>query len=115
VGLVTRVCAIDIGKAGLVACVRVPHDTNPDRRVQEVREYPTVAGAPQADSPAARCDRYRRSLVREQTREKQRLEKMLEDAQIKLDSVNGHQHVYLDTTNPDGIMTGDNQPEGTKR
>ncbi|MCW3820888.1 IS110 family transposase, partial [Micromonospora sp. DR5-3] len=31
--------------------------------------------------------RYRRSLVREQTREKQRLEKTLEDAQIKLTSV----------------------------
>ena len=31
--------------------------------------------------------RYRRSLVRDQTREKQRLEKLLEDAQIKLDSV----------------------------
>jgi len=31
--------------------------------------------------------RYRRSLVREQTREKLRLEKILEDAQIKLDSV----------------------------
>jgi transposase len=31
--------------------------------------------------------RYRRSLVREQTREKQRLEKLLEDAQIKLSSV----------------------------
>jgi transposase len=31
--------------------------------------------------------RYRRSLVREQTREKQRLEKLLEDAQIKLSAV----------------------------
>jgi transposase len=31
--------------------------------------------------------RYRRSLVREQSREKQRLEKILEDAQIKLDTV----------------------------
>jgi transposase len=31
--------------------------------------------------------RYRRTLVREQTREKQRLEKLLEDAQIKLSSV----------------------------
>jgi transposase len=31
--------------------------------------------------------RYRRSLVRERTREKQRLEKLLEDAQIKLSSV----------------------------
>ncbi len=31
--------------------------------------------------------RYRRSLVRERSREKQRLEKVLEDAQIKLDTV----------------------------
>src|SRR5436189_2372303 len=31
--------------------------------------------------------RYRRTLVRERTREKQRLEKLLEDAQIKLSSV----------------------------
>jgi hypothetical protein len=31
--------------------------------------------------------RYRRSLVRDQTREKQRLEKVLEDAQIKLDAM----------------------------
>jgi transposase len=31
--------------------------------------------------------RYRRSLIRERTREKQRLEKLLEDAQIKLSSV----------------------------
>jgi transposase len=31
--------------------------------------------------------RYRRSLVREQTREKQRMEKLLEDAQVKLSSV----------------------------
>src|SRR5699024_499779 len=31
--------------------------------------------------------RYRRSVVRDQTRDKQRLEKLLEDAQIKLSSV----------------------------
>jgi len=31
--------------------------------------------------------RYRRALVRERTRERQRLEKLLEDAQIKLDTV----------------------------
>jgi transposase len=31
--------------------------------------------------------RYRRSLIREQTREKQRVEQLLEDAQIKLSSV----------------------------
>lgn len=166
VGVVARVCAIDIGKAGLVACVRVPHTSRPDRRVQEVREYATVTpallaladwlrvervelvameatsdywkpvfylleaegfecwllnarhvknvpGRPKTDRLDAvwlakvvergMCapslvhpqpirqlrdvTRYRRSLVREQTREKQRLEKTLEDAQIKLDSV----------------------------
>ena len=31
--------------------------------------------------------RYRRTLIRERTREKQRVEKLLEDAQIKLSSV----------------------------
>jgi transposase len=166
VELVARVCAIDIGKAGLVACVRVPHATSPGRRVQEVREFSTVTpalltlaqwlhgqrvelvameatsdywkpvfylleaegfecwllnakhvknvpGRPKTDKLDAiwlakvvergMCrpslvhpkpirqlrdvTRYRRSLVREQTREKQRLEKTLEDAQIKLDSV----------------------------
>ena len=157
VQVVARVCAIDIGKAGLVACVRVPHVRRPDRRVQEVREYATVTpallqladwlrvervelvameatsdywkpvfylleaegfecwllnakhvknvpGRPKTDrldavwltkvvergmcrpslvhpKPVRRLrdvTRYRRSLVREQTREKQRLEKTLE-------------------------------------
>jgi transposase len=166
VQVVARVCAIDIGKSGLVACVRVPHASRPDRRVQEVREYATVTpalltladwlrveqvelvameatsdywkpvfylleaegftcwllnakhvknvpGRPKTDrldavwlakvvergmcrpslvhpKPVRQLrdvTRYRRSLVREQTREKQRLEKILEDAQIKLDSV----------------------------
>ena len=45
VDLVERVCAIDIGKSGLVACVRVPHDTLPERRRQEVREFATTSGA----------------------------------------------------------------------
>jgi hypothetical protein len=45
VQVVARVCAIDIGRAGLVACVRVPHGTKPDRRVQEIREYATVTPA----------------------------------------------------------------------
>jgi transposase len=44
-GLVERVCAIDIGKAGLVACVRVPQETTPGRRAQDVREYPTTTPA----------------------------------------------------------------------
>jgi transposase len=171
VGFVARVCAIDIGKAGLVVCVRVPHERNPARRVQEVREYVTttpsllglaewlhhlrielvameatsdywkpvfylleaegfqcwllnakhvknVPGRPKTDKldsvwlakvvergmcrpslvhpkPIRRLrdvTRYRRSLVREQSREKQRLEKILEDAQIKLDTVIANLH-----------------------
>jgi hypothetical protein len=41
VELVERVCALDIGKATVMACVRVPHDDKPGRRRQEVREYAT--------------------------------------------------------------------------
>src|SRR5262245_27438259 len=40
-----RVCAIDIGKAGLVACVRVASAGRADRRVQQIREYATVTPA----------------------------------------------------------------------
>jgi transposase len=163
--LVQRVAALDIGKAVLEACVRVPHETTPGRRVQEVRTYSTTTGAlleladwlraqqvtlvvmeatstywkppfylledefdcwlvnarqvknvpgrPKTDrqdaiwlaklaergmcrpsfvppKPIRRLrdlTRYRRTLVRERTREAQRLEKLLEDAQIKLSSV----------------------------
>jgi transposase len=166
VELVARVCALDIGKATVMACVRVPHEDNPGRRRQEVREYATrvpalleladwlrcqsvqlvameatssywkpafylleaegftcwllnakhvknVPGRPKTDRLDAvwlakvvergMCrpslvhpkpirqlrdlTRYRRSLIRERTREKQRLEQLLEDAQIKLSSV----------------------------
>jgi transposase len=166
VELVERVAALDLGKAALVACVRVPHEDRPGRRRQEVREYATlsrsllelvdwlrcervelvameatsdywkpvfylleaegftcwllnakhvknVPGRPKTDKLDAvwlakvaergMCSpslvhpkpirqlrdltRYRRSLIRERTREKQRVEKLLEDAQIKLSSV----------------------------
>lgn len=163
--LVARVAALDIGKASLVACVRVPHEDKPERRRQEVRTYATttrsllelqdwlvcqgvtlcvmeatssywkppfylledavecwvvnardvknVPGRPKADRLDAvwLCKlaergmlrpsfvpppwqrelrdlcRYRRTLIQERTREKQRAEKLLEDAQIKLSSV----------------------------
>ena len=39
--LVARVAALDIGKASLVACVRVPHESKPGRR-QEVRTFATT-------------------------------------------------------------------------
>lgn len=163
--LVARVAALDIGKASLVACVRMPHETVPGRRRQEVRTFATttrsllelqdwlvaqgvtlcvmeatsaywkppfylledaiecwvvnardvknVPGRPKTDRldavwlaklaergmlrpslvppPWQRelrdlC-RYRRTLIQERTREKQRAEKLLEDTQIKLSSV----------------------------
>jgi transposase len=40
--LVARVAALDIGKAELVCCVRVPHEDKPGRRRQEVRTFATV-------------------------------------------------------------------------
>jgi transposase len=163
--LVARVAALDIGKATLTACVRVPHESKPGRRRQEVRTFATVTrsllelrdwlicqgvslcvmeatstywkppfylledviecwvvnardvknvpGRPKTDRldavwlaklaergmlrpsfvppPWQRelrdlC-RYRRTLIQERTREKQRAEKLLEDTQIKLSSV----------------------------
>ena len=163
VELVERVAALDLGKATLTCCIRIPHETDPVRRRQEVTEYSTttrsllgladrlrshgvtlvameatsdywkpafylleaegfecwllnakhvknVPGRPKTDKLDAvwlakvvergMCrpsfvppkpirqlrdlTRYRRTLIREQTREKQRLEKLLEDAQIKL-------------------------------
>ena len=40
--LVARVAALDIGKAELTACVRVPHEDKPGRRRQEVRTFATL-------------------------------------------------------------------------
>jgi len=162
---VARVAALDIGKATLTACVRVPHEDKPGRRCQEVRTFATTTAAllelrdwlicqgvalcvMEATSTywkppfylledavecwlvnardvknvpgrpkTGRLDavwlcklaergmlrpsfvpppwqrelrdlcRYRRTLIQERTREKQRAEKLLEDTQIKLSSV----------------------------
>jgi transposase len=164
--LVQRVAALDIGKATLTACVRVPHESKPGARRQEVRTCATttrsllglrdwlvcqgvtrvvmestsaywkppfylleddiaecwvvnardvknVPGRPKTDKLDAvwlaklaergmirpsfipprpqrqlrDLTRYRRTLTHERTREKQRAEKLLEDAQVKLSSV----------------------------
>jgi transposase len=163
--LVERIAALDIGKATLTACVRVPHEGKAGARRQEVRTYATltpallelrdwlicqgvtlvvmeatsaywkppfylleddiecqvvnardaknVPGRPKTDKldsvwlaklaergmlrasfipsrPQRQLrdlTRYRRTLTQERTREKQRAEKLLEDAQIKLSSV----------------------------
>ena len=163
--LAERVAALDIGKASLVCCLRVPHESRPGARRQEVRSYDTVTpallklrdwlvcqgvnqvvmeatsaywkppfylleddiecwvvnardvknvpGRPKTDKLDAvwlcklaergmlrpsfipgrpqrqlrDLTRYRRTLTQERTREKQRAEKLLEDAQVKLSSV----------------------------
>ena len=49
-----RVCGIDIGKAGLVATIRVPSDRDPARRMQETRSFGTTrAGGAGAGGLAA--------------------------------------------------------------
>ncbi|MGP4092674.1 IS110 family transposase [Streptomyces sp. KR55] len=40
--IIERVAALDIGKAHLVCCVRIPHEGRPGRRMQEVQTYPTM-------------------------------------------------------------------------
>jgi len=40
--IIERVAALDIGKAELMCCVRVPDEDHPGRRLQEVQSYPTL-------------------------------------------------------------------------
>ena len=40
--IIERVAALDIGKAELVCCVRVPDEDHPGRRLQEVESYSTM-------------------------------------------------------------------------
>jgi transposase len=40
--IIERVAALDIGKAELVACIRVPHPDKPGRRAQEIMTYSTM-------------------------------------------------------------------------
>ena len=40
--IIARVAALDIGKAELMCCVRVPDEDRPGRRLQEVAAYSTM-------------------------------------------------------------------------
>ena len=40
--IIARVAALDIGKAEVVCCVRVPQEGRPGRRLQEVQAYSTM-------------------------------------------------------------------------
>jgi transposase len=53
--IIARVAALDIGKAELVCCVRVPQEGKPGRRCQEVKTYSTMTGSLLAMSDHLRC------------------------------------------------------------
>ncbi len=185
-----RVCGIDIGKAGMVATIRVPSDSNPARRAAETRSFGTtrrgvlaladwlrcwqvpavvmeatgdywkgpfyrleaegfecvladarqvknLPGRPKRDPSDSRwlaacfergavtsCfvatgefrvlrlhTRYRRDLIEERTREKQRGEKLLESAAIKLSSVVTDLHGVTGRDIMDHLIAGERGPK----
>jgi transposase len=53
--IIARVAALDIGKAEVVCCVRVPHEGRPGRRLQEVETYSTMTRRLLAMSDHLRC------------------------------------------------------------
>jgi transposase len=185
-----RVCGIDIGKAGMVATIRVPSDKNPARRASETRSFGTtrrevlaladwlrcwqvtavvmeatgdywkgpfyrleaegfecvladarqvknLPGRPKRDPADSRwlaacfergavtaCfvatpefrvirlhTRYRRDLTAERTREKQRAEKLLESAAIKISSVLTDLHGVTGRDIMDHLIAGERNPK----
>jgi len=185
-----RVCGIDIGKAGLVATIRVPAEKDPARRAAETRSFGTtrrevlaladwlrcwqvpavvmeatgdywkgplyrleaegfecvladagqvrhLPGRPKRDPADSRwlaacfergavtpCfvateefrvirlhTRYRRDLTEERTREKQRAEKLLESAAIKVSSVLTDLHGVTGRDIMDHLIAGDRDPK----
>ena len=185
-----RVCGIDIGKAGMVATIRVPSDKNPARRAAETRSFGTtrrevlaladwlrswqvpavvmeatgdywkgpfyrleaegldcvladarqvkhLPGRPKHDPGDSRwlaacfergavtpCfvatpefrvirlhTRYRRDLTDERSREKQRAEKLLESAAIKLSSVITDLHGRTGRDIMDHLIAGERNPK----
>jgi transposase len=185
-----RVCGIDIGKAGMVATIRVPSDGSSGRRAAETRSFGTtkrevlaladwlrswqvpavvmeatgdywkgpfyrleaegldcvladarqvknLPGRPKRDPSDSRwlaacfergavtsCfvatpefrvirlhTRYRRDLTEERTREKQRAEKLLESAAIKLSSVVTDLHGVTGRDIMDHLIAGERSPK----
>ena len=53
--IIARVAALDIGKAELVCCVRVPDEDRPRRRLQEVETYATMTGSLLTMADRLRC------------------------------------------------------------
>ena len=185
-----RVCGIDIGKAGMVATIRVPSDRDPARRMAETRSFGTtkkevlaladwlrcwqvpavvmeatgdywkgpfyrleaegfecvladakqvknLPGRPKRDPADSRwlaacfergavtsCfvatpefrlirlhTRYRRDLIEDRTRDKNRAEKLLESAGVKLSSVISKLHGVTGRDIMDHLIAGERDPK----
>jgi transposase len=137
--IIGRVAALDLGKAELVCCVRVPGEGKGAKRLQEVRTYSTMTRsllvlADRLDAvwlckvaerqmlrpsfvppPAIRrlrdLTRYRADLVVVRTAEKQRVEKLLEDAQIKLSVVASDIFGVSGRAMLDALVAGERDPK----
>jgi transposase len=59
--------------------------------------------------------RYRRALVQDRTREQQRIEKLLEDAQIKISSVLSELHGVYGRAMMDALIAGQRDPRALAR
>jgi hypothetical protein len=53
--IIERVAALDIGKAELMCCVRVPDDDHPRKRLQEVAAYPAMTRSLQGMADRLAC------------------------------------------------------------
>jgi hypothetical protein len=53
--IIARVAALDVGKADLVCCVRVPDEDRPGRRMQEVATYSTMTRSLLGMADRLRC------------------------------------------------------------
>jgi transposase len=61
--IIARVAALDIGKAELVCCVRVPDEDRPGRRLQEVETYATMTRPLLGLADRLRCLGVRRVVM----------------------------------------------------
>jgi transposase len=61
--IIERIAAVDVGKAELACCVRVPDERRPGRRLQEVEVYPTMTRSLLRLADRLRCLGVRRVVM----------------------------------------------------
>jgi transposase len=61
--IIERIAAVDVGKAELACCVRVPDERRPRRRLQEVEVYPAMTRALLRLADRLRCLGVRRVVM----------------------------------------------------